>query len=80
MPLSILFAYHASGKMLKDAVGQCSSIFGHFSPASMKMMMIIRMIYVDENHHEYEDEFDEYQMMMMTRMFEHIRAISFGVF
>ena len=79
LPLSILFAYHASGKMLKDAVGRCSSIFGHFSPASMKMMMIIRMIYVDENHHEYEDEFDEYHMMMMRRMFEHIRAISFGV-
>ena len=60
LPLSILFAYQASGKMLKDAVGRCSSIFGHFSPASMKMMMIIRMIYVDENHHEYEDEFDDY--------------------
>ena len=23
-------------------------------------MMIIRMIYVDENHDEYEDEFDDY--------------------
>ena len=60
LPLSILFAYHASGKMLKNAVGWCSSIVGRFSLACRKIMMIIRMIYVDENHDEYEDEFDDY--------------------
>ena len=54
----ILFAYHASGEMLKNALGRCSGIFDQFPLACMPIMMMM-MIYGDENYDEDEDDHDD---------------------